>query len=132
MSSNRLTNSFYSVYGTHPIRVPHSNSMDAIQTRSSDFAIPTTHSLENFVDQPINDDDDEVKSDRTSTFCFSFLRNVQTFEDASDTFHSDILQKPSNDPMLIDWTQAFLECDEINKLFFKNHVNEALHKTMSQ
>ena len=31
-----------------------------------------------------------------------------------------------------DWTQAFIECDEINALVFQNRLNEAFERTTAQ
>lgn len=106
-SSDRLANSYF-FYGTHPIPVPHSNSLDAIPTQPNEFSLPTTHSLQSYV----VDDENDV------------------FEDASDTFHADA--PSSTDPVLVDWIVAFRECDRINQLFFENHVNEALQLAVAQ
>ena len=133
-SSDRLANSYF-FYGTHPIRVPHSNSLDAVPTHPNDFALPTTHSLQSYVDLPskADSDDDESEVKTTSNDSFRLLNvEVQIFEDASETLHSDVSPKASNDPALVDWNQAFLECDEINKLFFENRVHEALQRATAQ
>ncbi|CAF4042175.1 unnamed protein product [Rotaria sordida] len=145
-TTNRLTNSYF-FYGTHPLKVTnsiiHSNSTNHIPSTSdqnthhlslnltnthnrfsSNSELSTTQSLRNFPQSHLDEDE-----------------TSEIFEDAVECFDNDHNEKNSNrrrsslkqhEMSSIDLYQMFNECQEITKLFFENHLNEALIRTKAE
>ncbi|CAF2679168.1 unnamed protein product [Rotaria sp. Silwood2] len=141
-TTSKLTNSYF-FYGTHPLKVPtgviHSNSANHISATSdqnthhlslnsanshnrfsSNSELSTTQSLRNF---PQSYRDEDAIS--------------EVFEDAVECFDDDHNENNSHrrsslkqyETPAIDLYQMFNECQEITRLFFGNHLNEALKRT---
>ncbi|CAF0981310.1 unnamed protein product [Adineta ricciae] len=147
-STNRLTNSYF-FYGTHPLRVPDhittSSSAHEISTVAnqenhhlslnltngqngslSTSELPTTRSLNDLLE--CNNDRDDTSE--------NFQDAVESLDDDDDKRKDTSNRrrssaKVSDDPTL-DIIQALKECDQINKLFLQNHLNEALRKAKAQ
>ncbi|CAF1075490.1 unnamed protein product [Rotaria sp. Silwood1] len=145
-TKSRLTNSYY-FYGTHPLKVSnsiiHSNSANHISSTSDQN---TTHHLS--LNSTINHNRFSSNSDLSTTqslrnFSQSYQDEDETseiFEDAVESFDDDYNQNNSHrrsslkqhGTSAIDLCQMFNECQEITKLFFENHLNEALKRTKAE
>ncbi|CAF3264260.1 unnamed protein product [Rotaria sp. Silwood2] len=121
-TTSKLTNSYF-FYGTHPLKVPtgviHSNSANHISATSDQ----NTHHLS------LNSANSHNRfSSNSELSTTQSLRNFPNLIKMKMQLVRRSSLKQYETPA-IDLYQMFNECQEITRLFFGNHLNEALKRT---